>query len=73
MKYLVTGGCGFVGAALCRTLVEAAAGATVTVVDNQRRRGSELNRPVLERLGVDRKSTRLNSSHEWISRMPSSA
>ena len=32
----------------------------------------------LQRLGsvaayVDRKSTRLNSSHEWISRMPSSA
>ena len=24
-------------------------------------------------LGRDRKSTRLNSSHEWISRMPSSA
>ena len=24
-------------------------------------------------LMVDRKSTRLNSSHEWISRMPSSA
>ena len=24
-------------------------------------------------LAVDRKSTRLNSSHEWISRMPSSA
>ena len=24
-------------------------------------------------LPVDRKSTRLNSSHEWISRMPSSA
>ena len=23
--------------------------------------------------GKDRKSTRLNSSHEWISRMPSSA
>ena len=22
---------------------------------------------------IDRKSTRLNSSHEWISRMPSSA
>ena len=27
----------------------------------------------LEDEGVDRKSTRLNSSHEWISRMPSSA
>ena len=25
------------------------------------------------RMGADRKSTRLNSSHEWISRMPSSA
>ena len=24
-------------------------------------------------IGIDRKSTRLNSSHEWISRMPSSA
>ena len=24
-------------------------------------------------IGEDRKSTRLNSSHEWISRMPSSA
>ena len=27
----------------------------------------------LHKAGVDRKSTRLNSSHEWISRMPSSA
>ena len=27
----------------------------------------------LARVGIDRKSTRLNSSHEWISRMPSSA
>ena len=27
----------------------------------------------LDREGEDRKSTRLNSSHEWISRMPSSA
>ena len=30
----------------------------------------EVYRPVYVR---DRKSTRLNSSHEWISRMPSSA
>ena len=29
--------------------------------------------PALEPLAADRKSTRLNSSHEWISRMPSSA
>ena len=31
----------------------------------------ELDREIRENL--DRKSTRLNSSHEWISRMPSSA
>ena len=52
MKYLVTGGCGFVGAAICRALLEGVAGAEVTSLDNQRRRGSELNRPSLERLGV---------------------
>ena len=28
---------------------------------------------VMVEVGGDRKSTRLNSSHEWISRMPSSA
>ena len=27
----------------------------------------------LQSMYIDRKSTRLNSSHEWISRMPSSA
>ena len=29
--------------------------------------------PDVAQMQVDRKSTRLNSSHEWISRMPSSA
>ena len=41
------------------------------------KKGDELEAVVLaidvERERVDRKSTRLNSSHEWISRMPSSA
>ena len=33
-----------------------------------------LHQTLLERIDLeDRKSTRLNSSHEWISRMPSSA
>lgn len=52
MKILVSGGCGFVGARLCRRLVEATPGAVVTVLDSLRRRGSETNRPELERLGV---------------------
>ena len=29
--------------------------------------------PLVALASLDRKSTRLNSSHEWISRMPSSA
>ena len=38
-------------------------------------RSGLLSAPLLTRFGMreDRKSTRLNSSHEWISRMPSSA
>ena len=34
---------------------------------------AELSGGQQQRVAVDRKSTRLNSSHEWISRMPSSA
>ena len=34
---------------------------------------SQADRVACEKSGLDRKSTRLNSSHEWISRMPSSA
>ena len=33
----------------------------------------ELSRFLFIWITLDRKSTRLNSSHEWISRMPSSA
>ena len=42
--------------------------------ESQSRRLAEV-RDTLDRqlLHLDRKSTRLNSSHEWISRMPSSA
>ena len=32
-----------------------------------------LDLKTIEKDKIDRKSTRLNSSHEWISRMPSSA
>ena len=36
----------------------------------------DINQTILQEnftMVIDRKSTRLNSSHEWISRMPSSA
>lgn len=52
MRVLVTGGCGFVGAELCRQLVERLESVGVTSLDNNRRQGSETNRASLERLGV---------------------
>jgi CDP-paratose 2-epimerase len=52
MKVLVTGGCGFVGAELCRQLIERLESVSVTSLDNNRRKGSETNRASLERLGV---------------------
>lgn len=52
MRFIVTGGCGFVGNAICRDLVEHLPGAQVVAFDNLRRAGSELNRPELRRRGV---------------------
>ncbi|MFM8415027.1 MAG: NAD-dependent epimerase/dehydratase family protein [Planctomycetota bacterium] len=52
MKILVTGGCGFVGAALCRRFLAARSGLALTVLDSLRRRGSETNVADLEARGV---------------------
>jgi len=52
MTILVTGGCGFVGSAICRGLVAHLPGCRVTVLDNLRRQGAETNREPLESLGV---------------------
>jgi CDP-paratose 2-epimerase len=52
MKLLVAGGCGFVGAALCRCFLSAREGLEITVVDNLRRRGCESNLADLESRGV---------------------
>jgi CDP-paratose 2-epimerase len=50
MRMLITGGAGFVGSALARHF--RAAGDSVVVFDNLRRRGSERNLPELAALGV---------------------
>ncbi len=52
MNILVTGGCGFVGSAICRGLITHLSGCRVTVLDNLRRQGAETNRGPLESLGV---------------------
>ena len=46
---------------------------TTQDVYQQYRVGGQLDKVLEGTRNIDRKSTRLNSSHEWISRMPSSA
>jgi CDP-paratose 2-epimerase len=50
---LVTGGAGFVGSAVARRLAGREIGARVVALDNLRRRGSELNVPLLTAAGVE--------------------
>ena len=85
MKVLVTGAAGFIGARLSERLLER--GDEVVGVDNlndyydvrlkQARLARLQGKPrfTFHRLDIaeDRKSTRLNSSHAELSRMPSSA
>ena len=52
MNILVTGGCGFVGSAVCRGLVAHSPSYRVTAFDNLRRVGAETNRDPLAALGV---------------------
>jgi CDP-paratose 2-epimerase len=51
-KILITGGTGFVGSNLCLALRSAFPGAEIVAMDNLYRRGSELNVPRLEKMGV---------------------
>ena len=70
---VVLGGTGVLGGGMASAL--AAAGASVAVVGRSAERGQERVRQIEAAGGraLDRKSTRLNSSHIPLSRMPSSA
>lgn len=52
MRILITGGAGFVGCAMAHAFRGAQPGNEVVVLDNLRRRGSELNLPGLRRAGI---------------------
>ena len=52
MKLLITGVCGFVGAALAEELLSRIEGLSVWGIDNLMRPGSETNRSRLKRLGL---------------------
>ena len=51
-RVLVTGGAGFVGSALSLGLCQRYPAWKMTVLDNLRRRGAELNLPRLKRAGI---------------------
>src|SRR5689334_12804795 len=53
MRILITGACGFVGSALAVSLLERFEGLTITALDNLMRPGSETNRALLRKLGVE--------------------
>lgn len=52
MKILITGICGFTGAAMARTLLECDSGIEIWGIDNLLRPGSEQNRAPLKAIGV---------------------
>jgi CDP-paratose 2-epimerase len=52
MKVLITGGAGFVGSSLARHFIQDVPDTEVTVFDNLRRRGSELNLKSFRDLGI---------------------
>ena len=55
------------------TTLQVPAHSLITVTIHQYDSGGLIFNPYWSKVHGDRKSTRLNSSHEWISRMPSSA
>lgn len=52
MRYLVTGGCGFVGSRMCLGIRAAQPGTEIIAFDNLRRRGSEINVVDLAAAGI---------------------
>lgn len=52
MRILISGGAGFVGSHLARAFKEADSSADITVLDNLKRRGSELNLALLRCYGI---------------------
>ena len=62
-----TGSCRYSNSSANLKIEIATVGSNGEVIDSE---ASMLRRNLIN---LDRKSTRLNSSHEWISRMPSSA
>ena len=52
MRYLVTGGCGFVGSRMCLGIKTAHPSAEIVAFDNLRRRGSEINVVDLSAAGI---------------------
>ena len=53
MRILITGGAGFVGSSLAKLYKENHPNSEITVFDNLKRRGSEINLPVFKKMGIN--------------------
>lgn len=53
MRILITGGAGFVGSNLASYFKQEEPTADITVLDNLKRRGAEINLPIFKRLGIE--------------------
>src|SRR5437660_9671515 len=53
MKILITGGAGFVGSSMAFAFKRESPLHTVVVVDNLKRRGSEINLPSFKQMGIE--------------------
>lgn len=65
MNILITGGAGFVGFQMAKLLREKDAAARIVVLDNLKRRGSELNLAALRRLGIEFHHADIREPHDF--------
>lgn len=67
MKVLIPGGAGFVGSNLARLIKEAHPKAEIVAFDNLKRRGSELNIPILKKYGIEFRHGDIRSKSDFDS------
>lgn len=65
MRVLITGGAGFVGSSMARSFKEKFPSATVAVLDNLKRRGSELNLNSFRKLGIEFFHGDIRNEHDF--------
>ncbi len=66
MNILITGICGYVGSRMAHHLIQSIPGSSIAGIDNLSRRGSEINVPLLTKLGVKVIHGDVRSKADWV-------